>query len=232
MRLPRPAALALLALTALAALPALAQKAPSAAVQAGKLLRQGHRGEAIELLGRAPAQDGEARYLLAALLTEERRAGRVCESDAYRSSIVLRLDEAIAADASLRARALRDGRFAIIHDTLGWQRLLGRSPARVADVPELLSRVTFHGPPQGIFGSSSMLDFLPGGRVQGWKSVWDEKAGRPKHMAISGGYRVEGRKVTVNLGKGEVWSGELNTDGILEITDQGNFRDEPDECDA
>ncbi len=224
---PRYAALALLLSFAT---PAIAQ-VDSPTKQATQLIQKGRRAEAIALLEKSPAQDGGAHYLLAALLAEERRGGRVCQSDAYRSTILQRLNEAIEVDAAFKQKALTDGRFAVVHDTMGWQQLLGRSPAQLADVPELLRRVSFHGPSQGMYGSNAMLDFQFQGQVRGWRSVWDDKLDGPKRVSVRGSYRVEGRTVTITFGK-EIWHGKLGTDGTLEIEGQGTFIDEPSECDA
>jgi hypothetical protein len=217
--IPNRSALALLALFALLALPAPAQGEPSVVEQASQLARQGKRPAAIDLLGQSPDRGGAARYLLAGLLADERRAGRVCQSDAYR------------ADASLRTKALRDGRFSLVHDTMAWQRLEGRSPSVASDVPALLIKVTFHGPGRGVFGSLAELDFQPGGRVRGWRSVWDDRTDTTKRLPFVATYRVEGRKVTITFKDGE-WRGELGADGALEIEGEGRFTDEPSECEA
>ena len=50
-------------------------------------------------------------------------------------------------------RAKEDADLDPIRDTVGWQRLLGLSPARAADVPQILRQVSWYGPGVGVYGT-------------------------------------------------------------------------------
>lgn len=225
MKSPLLLCLALLAST----VPAWAQ--PSPLERALHLVRIGHRGEAIELL-QGSELDSRGNFVLAGLLAEERKMGRVCDSGAYRETILKHIGDSLSQDPKVRKKVLADGRFVVVHDTFGWQALLGREPSRDSDIKPLLERVSFYGPPQGVYGDTAFLRFRPGGRVAGWEHVWDEKADTVRRAPLSGTYSVDGRKVTLRLGKDKVWRGELGKDGQLTIEGRGVFTDAPTECDV
>lgn len=226
---------ALLLLTTLTLVPpALAQSAKELNAEGFRLYKAGKLPEALEKFQASAQADPRyalAQYNVAATLGVLRKQGRVCEFDAYRQTIVERLNAAVKLDPKRLARAKEDADFAGIRDTEGWQRLLGRSPERVADVPELLKNVSWYGPGVGAYGTLNRLDFQDGGRVVlSRKKVNDE--GQAKEEAVTGTYRVQGRSVEVRLPGMKPLQGTLTPTGALTLGDLGPFTDSPSECEA
>jgi hypothetical protein len=237
----RLARLPLLAL--LLALPAAAQPAPSAPSApsarelntAGfRLYQDGKYPEALEKFRAAAQADPQhalAQYNVAATLGVLRKQGQVCNYDAYRGTILQYLTAAVKLDPKRLKRAKEDADLDPIRDTVGWQRLLGRSPTRAADVPELLRQVSWYGPGVGVYGTLVTLRFEPGGKVVlNKKTPQDE--GPPKAEAITGTYSVKGTQVQVLLPGEKPDTGRLDAQGTLTFKKLGAFTDSPSECEA
>src|SRR5690348_15954730 len=95
-----------------------------------------------------------------------RAKGKVCETDAYRSSIVEHLAQSVKYDPSRLDRATSDPDLASVRDTLGFQSLLGLSIERDVDLLALLPRVHWWSPGQGAYGSLTELGFRADGTVE------------------------------------------------------------------
>lgn len=226
------ALLLLLALTL--APPALAQSARELNAEGFRLYKAGQMPEALEKFQAAARADPKfalAHYNVAATLGVLRKQGKVCEFEAYRQTIVERLSLAVKLDPKRLARAREDADLDPIRDTLGWQRLLGRTPQRTADVPELLRRVSWFGPGVGVYGTTKKLRFQEGGRVVLWRRTFDE-AGTPTDEEIPGTYTVKGRKVELRFPGKQPLQGTLTVRGLLQVEELGPFTDSPSECDA
>jgi len=231
MRLP----LLLLALSL--SLAASAQPAPSAKAlntEGFRLYQAGKYPEALEKFRAAVQADPKhalAQYNVAATLGVLRKQGRVCDYDAYRGTILQYLTEAVKLDPRRLKRAKEDPDLDPIRDTVGWQRLLGRSPTRAADVPELLRKVSWYGPGVGIYGTLVTLRFEEGGKLTLSRKVPQDE-GPPKQETITGTYSVKGRTVEVRLPGQKPDTGSLNAQGMLTMKALGEFYDSPSECDA
>ncbi len=223
----------LLALALAAAVPAPAAKTLN--TEGFRLYQSGRYPEALEKFQEAARQAPDyalARYNVAATLGRLRKQGKVCEYSAYRYDIVEHLTQAVKLDARRLARAKVDADFDTIRDTLGWQRLLGRSPEREADVPVLLPAVSWFGEGVGIYGTTQKLRFQRDGRVVLWtKPISDDGVpGRPRE--VPGTYSVRGRQVELRLKGRAPLTGTLSDTGALTFPDLGTFTDAPSECDA
>ncbi|MCE9670276.1 tetratricopeptide repeat protein [Myxococcus stipitatus] len=199
-----------------------------------RLYQAGRYPEALEKFQKAARDAPEyalARYNVAATLGVLRKQGRVCEFGAHRDVIVEHLTQAVKQDARRLARARQDADLDPIRDTLGWQRLLGRSPERETDVPTLLRAVSWYGPATGIHGSTRGLRFLSRGRVRAWTLSVDDE-GRGRRVEVPGTYAVRGRTVVLNLEGQPRSEGTLTAAGALTFPDLGTFTDSPAECDA
>lgn len=226
-------ALILLA-TLLLAPTALAGTARELNTEGFRLYQQGKLPEALERFqaaARADPRHALAAYNVAATLGVLRKQGRVCEFEAYRPTIVEWLTRAVRLDPKRLARARVDPDLDPIRDTLGWQRLLGRTPQRVAHVPELLRRVRWYGPGVGVYGTMRALRFEDGGRVVLWRKVPDAE-GLPREEEVVGTWRVRGREVELRLPGGPPLQGTLTPRGLLQVEALGTFTDSPSECEA
>ena len=231
MRLP----LLLLALSL--ALPAWAQPAPSAKTlntEGFRLYQAGKYPEALEKFRAAVQADPKhalAQYNVAATLGVLRKQGRVCHHDAYKATILEYLTASVKLDPKRLKRAKEDADLDPIRDTVGWQRLLGRSPTRAADVPEILRKVSWYGPGVGVYGTLVTVRFEEGGKLTLTKKVPQEE-GAPKAETVTGTYSVKGRTVEVKLPGQKPDTGSLNAQGVLTFKALGAFYDFPSECDA
>ncbi|TSC20381.1 hypothetical protein FOF48_35520 [Corallococcus sp. Z5C101001] len=224
-------ALSLLALTLSAAPPS----GRALNTQGFRLYQAGRYPEALEKF-QAAAQAAPdyalAHYNAAATLGLLRKQGKVCEYSAYRDTIVELLSTAVRLDARRLQRAKDDRDLDVIRDTLGWQRLLGRTPRKEADVPALLRAVSWYGPGVGVHGTTRALKFLDGGRVELWRREVDD-AGTPLESRTPGTYTVRGRAVEVTLPGAGAITGALGETGTLSFPEPlGAFTDSPSECDA
>jgi tetratricopeptide (TPR) repeat protein len=231
MRLP----LLLLALSL--SLPAWAQPAASAKAlntEGFRLYQAGKYPEALEKFRAATEADPKhalAQYNVAATLGVLRKQGQVCQHDAFKTTILEYLTASVRLDPKRLKRAKEDADLDPIRDTVGWQRLLGRSPTRVADVPELLRKVSWYGPSVGVYGTLVTVRFEDGGKLTLTRKVPQEE-GAPKPETITGTYSVKGRTVEVKLPGQKPDTGTLNAQGVLTFKALGAFYDFPSECDA
>ncbi|WP_205520373.1 tetratricopeptide repeat protein [Pyxidicoccus caerfyrddinensis] len=222
----------LLALALTAAVPAPAARTLN--TEGYRLYQAGRYPEALEKFQEAAREAPDyalARYNVAATLGLLRKQGKVCEYSAHRDVIVEHLTQAVKLDARRLARAKVDRDFDAIRDTLGWQRLLGRTPEREADVPRLLTAVSWFGPGVGVYGTTQGLRFQANGRAVLWtKQVGDD--GKPRPGEVPGTYVVRGRQVELRLKGRAPLVGTLTDKGALTFPELSTFTDSPSECDA
>ncbi|XXF75022.1 hypothetical protein P2318_18290 [Myxococcaceae bacterium GXIMD 01537] len=224
----------LLLLALLLASPALAQSAQQLNAEGFRLYQAGQYPEALAKFQAATRAD--PRYALgwyntAATLGVLRKQKRVCEFDAYRDTIVENLTKAVKLDPRRLARARVDADLDPIRDTVGWQRLLGRSPQRTADVPVLLRQVTWYGPGVGAYGTLQRLRFEDKGRVIHWRRTVDDK-GEPHDTETPGTYTVKGRTVRLSFPGQPPFEGTVTQGGALKVPGLETFTDAPSECEA
>lgn len=213
---------------------AFAQSAKELNTEGFRLYQAGKYPEALEKFKAAVATDPKhalAHYNVAATLGVLRKEGLVCAHDAYISTILEHLATAVRLDPRRLKRAKEDPDLDPIRETVGWHRLLGRSHARTADVPELLKKVQWYGPGVGVYGTLQKLRFEEGGKVVLRKKTPQEE-GPMKEEAITGTYRVKGRKVEVKLPGQKPDTGMITAQSVLEFKTLGSFYDFPSECDA
>ncbi|HYO56825.1 tetratricopeptide repeat protein [Archangium sp.] len=222
--------LLLLALTLAA--PSSAQSARALNTEGFRLYQAGKYPEALEKFEAAARADPKfalAHYNVAATLGVLRKKGEICQYSAHRQTILERLNTAIQLDPRRLARAKEDADLDPIRDTLGWQRLLGRSPAKQDDVPELLRRVTWFSPGEGVYGSTRKLTFPERQRVVLWRRLV-ENPSRTEEQ--TGTYTVKGRTITLSFPGSKPIQGRMTARGVLEFEGWGTFLDSPSECEA
>ncbi|WP_223646400.1 tetratricopeptide repeat protein [Corallococcus sp. EGB] len=227
-------ALSLLAVT-LSAAPAGPPSGRALNTQGFRLYQSGRYGQALEKFqeaARATPDYALAHYNAAATLGVLRKQGKVCEYGAHRDVIVEKLATAVRLDPRRLQRAKDDRDLDVIRDTLGWQKLLGRTPEKEADVPALLRAVSWYGPGVGVYGTTRTLKFQDAGRVELWKKDVDA-SGSAHESRTPGTYTVRGRTVEVKLPGSAPVTGTLGAGGALTFPEPlGTFTDSPSECDA
>jgi len=224
--------LLLLALTLAA--PAPAQSARALNTEGFRLYQAGKYPEALEKFEAAAKADPKlalAHYNVAATLGVLRKQGQVCQHEAYRSTILERLNVSIRLDPKRLARAKVDADLDPIRDTLGWQKLLGVSPEKQANVPELLRRVSWFSPGEGVYGSTRRLTFPDGKRVVLWRRLI-EGEDPSRTQEVTGSYTVKGRDFTLTFPGKKPLRGKMTPRGVLEVEELGTFLDSPSECEA
>ena len=162
-----------------------------------RLYQEGKYPEALEKFKAAIEKEPKhalAHYNAAATLGVLRKKGLVCEYEAYPSTILQYLSTSVKLDPKRLKRAKEDADLDPIRETLGWQHLLGRSPTRAADVPEILKQVRWYAHSQGVYGTVGKLTFQDGGKVVHWKKL-PQDDGSMKEEEVTGTYRVKGRTV-------------------------------------
>jgi tetratricopeptide (TPR) repeat protein len=225
----------LLLLALVLATPSSAQSARSLNTEGFRLYQAGKYPEALEKFQAAAQADPKlalAHYNVAATLGVLRKQGQVCQYEAYRETILERLKTSVRLDPRRLTRAKEDADLDPIRDTVGWQRLLGRSPERLADVPEILRRVTWFSPGEGVYGSTRKLTFPDGRRVVLWRRVVEDSANPTRTEEVSGTYTLKGRTLTLSFPGKKPLSGKMTPRGVLELDELGRFLDSPSECEA
>jgi tetratricopeptide (TPR) repeat protein len=213
---------------------------PAAALNTAgfRLYQQKKYAEALEQFKQAIAADEQhalSHYNYAATLALLRKQGRVCEFDAYCPVVLDHLERAVQLDEGRRRRMQRDPYFDTVRDTVRYQRLLGRDPAREADARALLVAVTWLGAAPGAFGNMAELRFKADGTFTLSRKVLDDQ-GEVKTVKVSGRFTVRRFDVTLELGSPldgkKKLSGRLGADGRLSLDALGELSDERAECDA
>ncbi len=159
-----------------------------------------------------------------------RKAGRVCDGDAYRSAITGHLEKSVLLDPNRLDRVAVDRDLEPIRDTLAYQSMVGLSPSREKDLPALLAKVRFWSPGEGAFGSLTQLAFAANGTLTETTKVMDEGSGKIDSKALKGKWTLTGRKLSVTV-DGKTREGTIAEDGKLDLGGVV-YRDEPSECGA
>ncbi|HZI06555.1 MAG TPA: hypothetical protein VEZ71_21170 [Archangium sp.] len=222
----------LLLLALVLAAPSYAQSARALNTEGFRLYEAGKYPEALEKFeasARADPKFALAHYNVAATLGVLRKQGQICPYSAHRQTILERLNTAVRLDPRRLARARQDADLDPIRDTLGWQKLLGRSPDRQGDVPELLRRVTWFSPGEGVYGSTRKLTFPDGKRVVLWRRIIEDPT---RTQEQTGTYTIKGRTITLTFPGKKPLPGRMTARGVLEFEELGAFQDSPSECEA
>ena len=222
----------LLLLALVLAAPSSAQSARALNTEGFRLYQAGKYPEALEKFEASAQADPRfalAHYNVAATLGVLRKQGQICPYSAHRATILERLNTAVRLDPRRLARAKQDADLDPIRDTVGWQRLLGRSPSRQADVPEILRRVTWFSPGEGVYGSTRRLTFPEGKRVVLWRRLIENPTRTEEQ---TGTYTLKGRSLTLTFPGRKPIPGRMTDRGVLEFEVLGTFLDSPSECEA
>lgn len=132
--------------------------------------KAGRYAEAIDLFNQAIQKDPKLalpHYNLAATLALVRGKGKTCEFEAYGSTIVDHLRDAVALDPSRRERMKKDSDFDSIRTTVGYWIVSGLSPEKEDDARAILTSTHWHG--DGRFIDPRPLEdlrFLKGGKAE------------------------------------------------------------------
>jgi tetratricopeptide (TPR) repeat protein len=200
-----------------------------------RLYQAGRYPEALEKF-EAAAQASPtlalAHYNVAATLGVLRKQGKICEYSAHRETILERLKRSIQLDPRRLARAREDADLDPIRDTLGWQGLLGRTPRKTADVPELLRRVTWSSLTATGLQARKTLTFPTTGEVVLDERAFDPERGDIVHRQEKGTYTLQGRALRLSFPNKPPLQGTLTPQGELQLGALGRFTDMPAECDA
>jgi hypothetical protein len=159
-----------------------------------------------------------------------RKAGKVCDGDAYRSAITEHLEKSVLLDPNRLDRVIVDKDLEPIRDTLAYHSMLGLSVKREKDLPALLTKVRWWSPGSGAFGSLSQLSFANGGVVTETLREVDPEGGKESKKTVKGRWTLTGRNLSVTL-DGKTREGRLGEDGKLDLSGVA-YRDEPSECGA
>lgn len=180
-----------------------------------------------------------ARFNLACTLALLRKAGKVCEFDAYRSTITEHVEQSIALDPNRLEKALTDADLAGIRDTVVFQSWAGLSPKREADLAKLLTGVKWWSRGVGVYGSTTDLVFSSKGSVTATSLVFDaEGMPQPKRASTVGKWTLSGRSLRLVFPdalpgpKKATLEGTFDDSGELQFKDWTVFTDQPSECDA
>jgi tetratricopeptide (TPR) repeat protein len=200
-----------------------------------RLYQQKRYAEAMELFRKATEADSKyalAHYNLACTLAILRTVEGPCEHNAYRRTIIHHLREAVQLDPRRKSRLKSDPDLKPVHDTFGYQILLGLSLKNSSDVQTILTRVSWYGPSPGVYGPISGVRFKSNGKVALW--VLDENARKKEY---TGKYTVMGSRISIQLDQSlagvRKFEGVLKENGVLDLPGlRGPFTDEPDECGA
>jgi hypothetical protein len=158
-----------------------------------------------------------------------RKENKVCEFDAYKSTITDLLARSIALDEKRRARMLKDTDLDTVKDTFRFQMLAKKSLKKPSDLRAMLTAISWFGPSPGAFGPNPLIDFAEDGSVS--LSEMDTSGDEIKRTSTKGTFTISGAQIKVEL-NGKTYVGTLKSTGQLEIKDLATFTDDPSECDA
>ncbi|MBL8939171.1 MAG: hypothetical protein JNM69_31710 [Archangium sp.] len=178
-----------------------------------------------------------AHFNLACAMALARKAGKTCEVEAYLPSIWEHVLEAIRIDPNRLEKALTDPDLKELRTTLQFQSLLGLSPSRDADLPKLITAVTWYSAGEGAYGSTRSMTFTPGGVSLTLRLL--NEAGLPLDIrTFKGTWTLKGRALKLvfaqplpGLDTKEL-SFTIEPDGSLAAGQWSRFSDSPSECDA
>lgn len=178
-----------------------------------------------------------AHFNLACTLALLRKAGKVCEFDAYRGTITSEVQEAIQLDPNRLEKALTDGDLTGIRDTLAFQSWKGLSPTREADLPKLLVATSWWSEGVGVFGSTAQLAFTDRSVTITSLVLDAEGVPLPKRQSVTGTWTLSGRALrltfpTAPSGRQKVIEATFTEDGRLDVKEGTDFDDAPSECEA
>lgn len=201
-----------------------------------RLYKLGNYGEALDYFKNAIEVNPDyalAHYNLACTLGVLRKQNKECYYEAYRERIVHHLSRAVELDPNRRERMKSDPDLEPIHDTVGYQIMLGKNPNKTKDAISILINVTWYSPGLGMYGPLSGLNFKTGGVVEKWTFDIDSQT----QGMLKGIYKVDGNKVTITMTNGtegpSTYNGQLEKDGTLQFEEMfGPFMDMPEECSA
>jgi hypothetical protein len=159
-----------------------------------------------------------------------RAKGEICATDNLRPTIVEHLHRSVQYDPSRLERATTDPDLASVHDTLGFQSLLGLSIHRDVDLLALLPRVRWWSPGVGVYGSMTEVSFRPDGSIESKTKVISEDGKPLAPKVLAGRWRLSGRKLTIEWKDGKKSSGTVTETGVE--LDGTRYQDSPSECDA
>jgi hypothetical protein len=201
------------------------------------LYEQGRFEDALEKFREAAAADDRlaiAHYNAAATMARLRTLNRVCETNAYVSSIFEELERAIALDPRRRMRAREDRDFASVQTSARWQLAVRRYDAR-RDLAQILIASDWWGPAPGAHGNTSFIAFKADGSVSGWEL--DPSTDEVRQRPLDGRWVVARGKVTIRWTSARAAEPpvtlRLTAEGHL-VTETGApaFASEPEECSA
>lgn len=178
-----------------------------------------------------------AKFNLACTLSLLRKAGQVCEHDAYRATILTFVRESIELDPNRLEKALTDKDLESIRDTVDYQQLLGLSVTREADLSALIAKVSWWSPGVGAFGSLRMLQLKPDGSAVLTLKVMDDDGAPTKKKVLTGKWSLKARTLVLTFSEVIPDVGQksveltVSTDGRLQGK-WSEFTDSPSECDA
>ncbi len=217
-------------------------KAKSYNTRGYALYKEGKFSEALSLFNKAIDVDstyGQGHYNAACTLGVLRAKEGPCgKHQVYKEDIVKHLLLTLKHLPHKRSKMVNDPDLRVVHDTFGWQVILGRSATKTEDVIKILSEVSWYGPSPGAYGPIAGYDFKPDMTVANWSL--DIGSDNVSRVYLNGGYEVKGNNITLIFhdkdGKEERIKGTLSPGGIL-IFDNGKGRktkysDDPDECSA
>lgn len=181
------------------------------------------------------ADEGHAlsHYNLAATLGVLRGQGKVCEYDAYQSTILEHLEAAVRLDERRRARLKVDRDFDSVKDTVRYQVLVGRSPSREKDVAPIVVAVAWALPAEGAYGNPLTLTFSSAGTFTLRLMQLGEEG--PQFEVVNGRWTAKGFQLTLDFDQpfeGQKRAvGQLTPQGRL-VFPKWNLSDSRSDCDA
>lgn len=179
-----------------------------------------------------------AHFNLACSMALARKAGKTCEVEAYLPTIWEHVLEAIRLDPNRLEKALTDGDLKELRTTLQFQSLLGLSPSRDADLPKLLTAVTWYSAGEGAFGSTRSMTFSAKGAMELTLRRPDERGLPLDIRTFKGTWTLKGRALKVVFPQSlpgletKELSFTIEPDGSLGAGQWSRFSDSPSECDA
>lgn len=180
-----------------------------------------------------------AHFNLGCTLALLRKAGRVCEFEAYRSTVIDAVQEAIKLDPNRLDKALADPDLSAVRDTLAFQSWQGLSPRREGDLFRLLHAVRWWSAGAGVYGSIHELTFSSQGFALTMK-VFDQDGNvLERRKTVYGKWALTGRTLKLflpveypELKRRTSFEGTFTEEGQLVFKDWAEFSDSPSECDA
>lgn len=173
-------------------------------------------------------KDAQLRFDLAVALADVRAAKRICEEEAWLSTVVEQAAAAVVIDPKFKDKVLAEPKLEEARSTLEfWQQVEG--PLDDAALASHLPGIKLHPPAAGVYGDQVTAHLGPDGKLT-WRRMKDTDH-PTEFLETPGTWELHGRVLALHDGEA-TYSLIVGKDLHMATSDGQSWRDMPSECEA